>query len=128
MAETLYSINKRLNAVERAVDILRESTPGTGTDDGNGNASFTTNPAVRVAQTGKQASFSVDATGQNLVYQWEVSTDEGETWSNSTASTSKTNTVTINATAARSGYLYRCTVSYGSSSITSTPGRLVVLS
>lgn len=120
MAETLYSINKRLNAVERAVERMSESDSDV--------ASFAASPAVRVAQSGETVTFSVDPVGDSLTFQWQYIAPNGTKWANTTLTGNKTNTLTVSATSGRNGYQYRCVVSYGSSSITSTPGRLVVLS
>ena len=54
--------------------------------------------------------FSVNAVGNELEYQWQWS-DNGTTWSNSTATGSNINTLTIKAESHRNSYLYRCVVS-----------------
>ena len=56
------------------------------------------------------AIFSVTATGTNLSYQWQASTDGGNTWKNSGLKGNKTNKLTVKATAARNGYMFRCLI------------------
>ncbi len=66
--------------------------------------------------TGSVASFSVTATGGGLTYQWQVSTDGGNTWSNVSnggiysGATTATLTVT-DPPLSDNGYEYRCNVS-----------------
>lgn len=48
----------------------------------NGNTAITTPPVNQTVTAGNTATFSVVATGSNLSYQWQVSTDCGITWSN----------------------------------------------
>ena len=71
---------------------------------------------------GKTYTFSVDATGDNLTYLWQVSTDDGETWAQTWLSGYNTDTLTVKFNANRDGNLYRCIVSCGGKeSITSEP-------
>ncbi len=78
------------------------------------------------------ASFTVAASGgNNLTYQWEVSTNGGGAWSNVTNGGVYTNatTATLNITAApntMSGYQYRCVVSGCAPSTTSNVATLTV--
>ncbi len=76
---------------------------------------------------GKKATFSVEAEGEGLTYQWQMYKD-GE-WKNSSASGSKTNKITFNITSAHDGMEYRCVVtdSYGKKEI-SQPATLTVIS
>ncbi len=60
----------------------------------NGNASITTQPSNTNACTGGNASISVIASGSNLSYQWQVSTDGGTSWTNISGATSSTLTLT----------------------------------
>ena len=71
---------------------------------------------------GKTYTFSVDATGDNLTYLWQVSTDGGETWAQTWLSGYNTDTLNVKFNANRDGNLYRCIVSCGGKeSITSEP-------
>ncbi|MCR5781174.1 MAG: leucine-rich repeat protein [Clostridia bacterium] len=66
-------------------------------------------PANVTAQTGDKAVFIVVAPGATS-YQWQVSSDKGETWKNSGASSAVTARLSVNATAATSKVIYRCIV------------------
>ena len=63
--------------------------------------------SVTVGQT---ATFTVEAAGSGLKYQWQYRTSSTGTWRNSTASDSKTDTLSVSAAAYRNGYQYRCVV------------------
>ena len=87
---------------------------------------ITTQPTSETVATGHNVSFSIAANSTLAAsYQWSVSTDSGATWSalqdgvNYTGATTRTLTVT-NATAAMSGYLYRCTASNSAGSVNSS--------
>ena len=58
-------------------------------------------------------TFYVEAEGENLTYQWEVSKDGGETWEKSYNSGFDTEELQVRMYAYRSGYQYRCVVSSG---------------
>ncbi len=87
---------------------------------------ITTQPQNATVAEGGTATFKVVASGQNLSYQWQVSTNGGSTWSNSPATGSKTATLTVPATMSRNGYKYRCVVKSGSDSVTSSAATLTV--
>ena len=77
---------------------------------------ITGNPANRRIYETQNTTFSVSATGRNITYRWQVSTDDGETWSNLSAGghygNVTTNTLSVsNATLQMNGNLYRCVVS-----------------
>ena len=63
---------------------------------------------------GEKAVFSVTATGKNLSYQWQYSTN-GTTWNNSV----KTAAYSITANLGHNGMRFRCIVSDGTNSVTS---------
>ncbi|MBO5867826.1 MAG: hypothetical protein J6Q54_02825, partial [Oscillospiraceae bacterium] len=58
-------------------------------------------------------SFQVTATGDNLEYRWEFSSDGGETWQLSWNQGYNTDALTVRLYASRSGYLYRCKITSG---------------
>ena len=67
---------------------------------------------------GSPASFSIEATGENLSYLWQISDDGGNTWSRSTAPTYNTNAISgFYITQGRNGRLYRCVVTDGSGNV-----------
>jgi uncharacterized protein YerC len=92
---------------------------------------ITAEPEDYVGANGSIATFTVAAetsgTG-SLSYQWQVSSNNGASWKNSGATGAKTATMSFVARAANSGYLYRCIVSDGATSITSREAILNVSS
>ncbi len=104
----------------------------------NGNATINTPPSIgthpvnQSIYAGGSTSFSVAASGTGLGYLWQVSTNNGSSWSNlsnvSPYSGVATNTLTINpASLTLSGYLYHCIVSGTCTpSVTSGSGQLLV--
>lgn len=81
----------------------------------NPNTSVTTQPANQTICEGQNASFAFNANGSGLTYQWQVSTDNGGTFSTIGAAPpySGVTTTTLNITApspAMSGYQYQCVV------------------
>jgi hypothetical protein len=81
------------------------------------NTSATTNdPSDASVCEGSNTSFSVSASGGSIVYQWQVSTNNGSSWSNLSNNTiySGVDSATLNITAAvigMNGYDFRCRVS-----------------
>ena len=59
---------------------------------------------------GEKVTFTVQAQGTGLTYQWQYKTATGKTWNNSTTGNPKTATLTVEATEKRNGYQYRCIV------------------
>jgi hypothetical protein len=71
--------------------------------------SFTSNPKETFAATGSTITFSVTATvDSGFTYQWQYSPDGGKNWTNTTMTGCYTDTLTVQATKARNGYMYRC--------------------
>lgn len=70
---------------------------------------ITAQPAAKEAASGTNAVFSVSATGDGLSWQWQYKAPSGS-WTNTTATGCRTNTLTIGATNSRNGYQYRCNV------------------
>ena len=71
---------------------------------------ITSQPESVSTAAGKSVNFTVRATGAGLVYQWQYRTSSAGTWKSSGATGNKTATLTVTATAARSGYQYRCVI------------------
>ena len=115
-----------------AVDGFNNSD-GLGADSGGIALNLAFTPANSVqSQTvvaGHSVTFSV--TGAADSYQWQVSTDNGVTWTNLTDNTSYSGTTTANLTIATSngsmaGFRYRAIVTSGGVSSSSSPGTLLV--
>ena len=87
--------------------------------------SITTQPSNQSVTAGQTATFSVVATGSNLTYQWQQSTDNGSIWMNISSETSSSYT-TQTATMVMNGYQYRCVVTGNGGSVTSDAATLTV--
>jgi hypothetical protein len=81
---------------------------------------------ITVCSNSTTGSFSVVATGSNLTYQWQLSTDGGLNWSAVSGATSSTYTMTT-FTNAMDGYQYRVIVS-GSAPCTAATSDAATLS
>ena len=69
------------------------------------------NPKNYTGPVNSIAEFHVTATGIDLSYQWEISTDNGVTWKATDADGNKTDTLSFQALKKRNGYMVRCVVS-----------------
>jgi sugar lactone lactonase YvrE len=84
-----------------------------------GAPAFSTQPSNLAVNVGTNASFTAQATGSPApTYQWQLSTDGGNTWTNLTDtapySGTATGTMTVTApTTVLNGYEYRCVASNG---------------
>ena len=88
---------------------------------------ITTQPENYCGTVGGIATFTVAASGDRVTYQWQRSTDDGETWSNISGGTSTTLSIPIQASV--NGYLYRCIAKdYMGHIATSQAGKLTVTS
>ena len=67
-------------------------------------------PNALTAKSGATGKFSVTATGDGLTYQWQYQKEGATTWTNSTASSGKTATFSVNARSELNGCKYRCKV------------------
>ncbi len=96
-----------------------------GPEQGTGLA-IVTQPVNYVGQTGDAVSFSVEAVGDGLSYQWQYSSDAGRTWGNSGLPGNRTATLSTEFTEARLAYWFRCVVTDAAgSSVTSDAVRMI---
>ena len=72
---------------------------------------ITSNPADYTGALGEKATFTVEATGEELTYQWQYQNAGKTVWQNSSQSGNQTATLTVPITAARDGQKYRCVIS-----------------
>ena len=84
-----------------------------------------TQPTNATVTEGETASFTVAATGENLSYQWQQSTDSGQSWTDIEDATDATYTIGATTTS-MSGNQYRCVVSNSAGSVTSAAATLTV--
>ncbi len=80
---------------------------------------ITKQPENTEANMNSTALFTLSAVGNNIVYQWQISTDQGKTWISSTAKGNKTHTLSFPVIKYTYNRLYRCvlTDSYGNLAI-----------
>ena len=73
---------------------------------------ITAQPANQTVELGKQATFAVAVNKTAKAYRWQYSKDGGNTWLSATSAMTgyKSDTLTLEATKARNGYLLRCKV------------------
>ena len=106
------------------------TSPVTLTVSTTAKPAITTQPKSVSTASGNVAKFTVAASGSNLKYQWQWSSDGGSTWTNCSSSTTGYNkaTLQVNAVAGRNGYKYRCKVSNSAGTVTSSAATLTVAS
>jgi hypothetical protein len=87
---------------------------------------ITSQPVDYTGQVGDAVSFTVEATGEGLSYQWQYSSDGGKNWANSGLPGNNTATLSTTFTEARMIYRFRCVVTDGNgNSVTSSTVRMV---
>lgn len=100
-----------------------------GTTTGQGTLkiapTITTQPQDVEVIENETAIFTVEATGSDLSYQWQQSTDNGNSWTNIASATSDTYT-TGKTTMDMNGYQYRCVVKNSIDEVTSNTATLTV--
>ncbi len=88
---------------------------------------ITTQPASVKAKEDATAKFTVAASGGGLSYQWQYRTSSTDTWKNSSLDSAKAATLSVKATAARTGYQYRCKVTNKAGTTYTNAATLTVL-
>lgn len=100
-----------------------------GTPSGTGTTeiapAITTQPAGQTVTEGETATFTIEAIGGNLSYQWQQSTDNGQSWTDIDGATGASY-ATEASTASMNGYQYRCVASNSAGSATSDAATLTV--
>jgi hypothetical protein len=91
----------------------------------NGKPAITAQPQNISVCAGASHTFSLTATGINISYQWQLSTDGGSTFNNIPGATSSSYALT-GITAGMNNYRYRCIVSGCPPSVTSVAAILTV--
>ena len=85
-------------------------------------------PEDYVGRVGDTVWFSIEARGTGLTYQWQVSTNGGTSWGNSTAGGYKTPNASLLLAEHNPGYLYRCKVTDAEGNVAySEPGEIILL-
>ena len=83
-----------------------------------------TQPAAQKVAAGKSVTFKVAAGGTGKSYQWQISSDNGETWKNIKDKTSAS--LKVKGSEKNNGSLYRCVVKNSVGSTKSKGARLTV--
>ena len=83
-------------------------------------------PANATVEGGARAYFSAGVSGVGMSYQWQYSTDYGETWKNSTGSGAKTADLNVAGSVSNAKLIYRCVVTNAYGSITTETARVIV--
>ena len=100
-----------------------------GTPSGTGTTeiapAITTQPAGQTVTEGETATFTIEVIGGNLSYQWQQSTDNGQSWTDIDGATGASY-ATEASTASMNGYQYRCVASNSAGSATSDAATLTV--
>lgn len=109
--------------VESGGNLEGEPTSGSGTVVKA--PTITTPPTNQSVTVGQNASFTVEANGDSLSYQWQQSADNGTNWNNISGATSNSYT-TDAATLEMNNYQYQCVVSNSAGSVTSSAATLTV--
>ena len=75
---------------------------------------ITSQPSDYTGKAGDTASFTVEASGENLTYQWQYQNVGSSAWKTSGQSGNKTGTLCVPITESRNGQKYRCVITDGS--------------
>jgi hypothetical protein len=77
----------------------------------NSPPNITSQPSNSIVLPGADATFTVSATGTGLSYQWQVSTDNGATWTNASGTSTNASYTESAVASGSTGNQYRCIVS-----------------
>ena len=91
-----------------------------------GAPTITTQPTNKSVTAGTNATFSVKATDA-ASYQWQYRTSSTDGWSNSSASSAKTSSLSVKAETYRNGYQYRCKVTNSAGTTISNAATLTII-
>ncbi|MFI5459059.1 MAG: NosD domain-containing protein, partial [Isosphaerales bacterium] len=105
--------------------ILNTSRYGPGSLSTGISPIITQQPQNQTVSAGGSATFSVQVNGSGLLYQWQSSSDGGNTWMTIQGASSAAYTIT-QVTTTESGAVFRCLVSSVGGSAWSNPATLTV--
>lgn len=77
-------------------------------------------PETAMGRVGSDVTFRVEATGENLTYQWQYSNTNGATWANTGAAGGQSAAMTTQLQSYRVGQLYRCRIADGNGRVVYT--------
>ena len=126
-ASDYYTCHYYVTAHMNGLDAVFDSAPS-ATLYWNRRPQIVTNPQSVSGYVGEHVPFSVTAVGVGIYYQWQYSTNGGETWKNFSGN-SNYPSISVEALASKNGYRYRCIVQNETgASATSSAAKLTVLS
>ncbi len=126
--EEHVSIRRIILSLTTSLLIVACGGGGGGSDSGSTPPPapvLATQPTSQSATVGAPVSFSVSASGTDLSYQWQRSTDSAATWSNLTLASSSTYAIAA-VDASMNGHQFRVVVRAGSVEVTSSAATLTV--
>ncbi|MCM1114002.1 MAG: hypothetical protein NC397_00740 [Clostridium sp.] len=91
-------------------------------NSGYTNIDIITQPASVEAAIGDRAAFNIKASGTGLTYQWQLSNNNGNSWTASTSKGSQTEAISFPVTGYSYKLIYRCVITdaFGNSVISNT--------
>ena len=89
---------------------LISDTASLTVNDPRSSATITSQTGDLTVTAGTKASFTVEATGNGLTYQWQYCGGPDKSWQNTGLTGNKTKTLTVDALESRNGYQYRCVI------------------
>ncbi|MBQ8175697.1 MAG: leucine-rich repeat domain-containing protein [Oscillospiraceae bacterium] len=89
-----------------------------------GSVLITSQPTDYTGKVGDTAIFTVEATGENLTYQWQQNT--GTSWTNIDTTAGRKAAFSIGVTSLRSNYYYRCKITDGKYTVYSNEVKMVI--
>ena len=119
------TLNSNGNLTNNGTIINKGTLTGPIAGNGTSTPAVTTQPKNLAVTEGEAATFAIEATGGNLSYQWQQSTDNGRSWTDIDGATGASY-ATEASTANMNGYQYRCVVSNSAGSATSDAATLTV--
>lgn len=130
------AISNTVSSISNTINNLKKVYVGTTTPTGTEeiwlyrNFDITQQPQNAIINAmGETVNFMVDTGDPNAAYQWQSSSNNGSSWSNSNinTATNKTNIYSFNSTATSIDYLFRCKVTFeNGTTINSDSARIIV--
>jgi hypothetical protein len=120
----IYVLRGRVTLAVTLAALLLAACGG-GSDSGSTPVRISSAPSSTIGRLGGSATFSVDATGSNLVFQWQRSVDKQVTWVDISGATAAAYVIAL-IDAALDGNWYRAVVSNDTGSVPTTPAQLTV--
>ena len=99
---------------EVEIDDIDEIVEVESTEAGTEAFEIVNEPSDLTVTAGETAEFTVEATGKDLVYQWQYSMDDGSSWYNTGLNGAQTSKLSFEALASYDGRMFRCVVKSGS--------------